>query len=196
MEGHGEEDEDGDVLADFSDVISEVVEFELEWGLVIVFHEFSLSFIEGVFSDGEDDHLSGALQDLGSGDEEGVDISVIEVGGDFFGHGVWLSGQGRLVGHDSVGLDDDTINGEDFSGFDEENISDDEVEVGDILDLAISEDVDFSHFGGGLLQFSELFVLHVAVCSSNGDDDDDGNEDGESFEPTLFDTFSDDSEDK
>ena len=119
---------------------------------------------------------------------------LVEGGGLLLWHRVGFSGHGALVSDEAVALDDDAVDRHDVSGFDDEDVADDEVEVRDVLDLAVPEHVDLAHLGGRLLELAELLVLHVGVHGRHGHDDDNGEKDREALQPALADALRDDAE--
>lgn len=142
----GEEEEETGGGTEFGDEFGEGVELELERGVLRValqtHHDAS---VERVATDGSDDVLADALEDLGTGDEEAIDLAV-RVGGEVFvrgfANGVGLSRCARLVAADVVTGEEDTIDRDNFSRLDEEDVADEDVVDAHEAFVTGAEDLD------------------------------------------------------
>ena len=96
--------------------------------MILLDFEFEFAVV-GVFADSCDDHESGSRHEFGAGDEEGAGFFLLPVVGDgnFLLDGIGLAGERGLVDRDVVALDEDAINGEDLSGRNLNDISDQKI---------------------------------------------------------------------
>ena len=147
--------------------------------------DFKFSVLR-VGSNGKDKHGASTLVDFGTRDQETVTF-LIASWWDFL-NSIGLSGHGRFIGDNVVTFDNQTINWNDFSGFNELNIAYNKVVDWDVDDISSSNDVDELSLCY-LIEFLELLFLDPVVTWSYSDDDDNSDEDWGSFVPTVLDAF-------
>lgn len=141
--------------------------------------------MEAVLSHTGDDVRSYSLEYFGTREQEAIDLLArlaTHLVPDDLPHRITLSRRATLVAPDVVTLEEDTIDGEDLSGFEEEGVADKDVVNGDEAFGTVSEGLD----GSFLLlrvEFAELLLLLVVVEGTNEDDDEDGDGDGDSLDP-------------
>lgn len=107
--------------------------------------------------------------------------SLVLLVGDLF-DGIRLSGHGRLVALEVVSSEVDTIGGDDITGLEVEDITDDDVVDGDEDSFTVAEGLDLAIFLLGI-ELAELSFLLVIVDGSDEDDDHDGEENGDTLDP-------------
>lgn len=161
--------------------------------------------MERVLTNVGSDVLSDSLEDLGSREEEAIDLALfgaIELLKRSLANGVRFSSSARLVAANVVAREEETVDGEDFSRLDVEDVTDDDVvdrhetlgTVADDLDVAllllsaakgkeVSEESQVGEEQDYSLELLELTLLLPIVDRSDHDDDEDGNSDGDSLDP-------------
>ena len=88
----------------------------------------------------------------------------------------------RFVALDPVALNEDTVNRHHITGLQVDHVTDEDVVDGDFAQFTRSNNLDDSVILL-LVQLDELSFLLPIVGSSDHDDNDDGNNDGNSFYP-------------
>lgn len=132
--------------------------------------------VERIFADPDDEVLPIALENFGSGDEEG--IAFVTIGLDLFPRrfpdGVALSRRARLVAPQLMTFQQDAVDGDDLARFKQDDVADpDFVHVEQAL-VAGPDDLDVALFFLGV-EFAELALLLPVV--ERTDQCDDGNGD-------------------
>lgn len=95
-----------------------------------------------MLSDSKDNHFSSSFKDFGARNEERIYLFSFFPARHSFFNSNGLSGHGRFVCDNIVALDEESINWDDFTGFNYLNISHQEFVNIDILDSIVSDDVD------------------------------------------------------
>ncbi len=122
-----------------------------------------------MLADGQDDHLAGALQNLGAGDQEGVDGLSVLPGRDVLLDADGFTSHGGLVGDDVVTLDEESVDGDDLPGFHDLYVADEEFLDVDVPDLAVADDVHV-FATGDRVQLLELLLFDPVVAGGYGYD--------------------------
>lgn len=105
--------------------------------------------VERVLTDIGSDILSDSLEDLGSRKEEAIDLALlgaIELFERSFANGVRFSSSARLVAANVVAREEETVDGEDLSRLNVEDVTDDDIVDGHETLGAIADDLDVAFF--------------------------------------------------
>jgi uncharacterized protein YidB (DUF937 family) len=143
----------------------------------------------GALADADDDVAAAALENLAAGEHEAIGVGALlglqpldGLGIGDLADGVGLAGSGRFVAANVVTAKEDAVDGNDFSGFELEDVANDDIVDIEQTLLAVAEgfDVAFLFLGVELLELS-LFL--EVIDGADEDDDEDGDHDGDALDP-------------
>ena len=115
--------ESGRSNTNFTDLVGQTSELFLERGVIFLFLEFwSVDTLSAVFTDGKDNHVSCAFHDFWARDKERIVIDTnFEI---FFVDLVSLTGDRTFICGHFVSIENDTVNWDNFTSFDLDNVAD------------------------------------------------------------------------
>ena len=116
---------------------------------------------------------------MGARQEHWVDISP-------FLDLVRLAGEGRLVDFEIVALDDNAIGRNEVAILDLNDVSDDELADLDLLCGPGADDIEGLLTLDAILEAAELLLLGPVIEGSDQDDNNDGDQDGQTLNPAML----------